>query len=183
MRILITGNPNYKGLCQGIYEAYNKNNIEFIGRHNGWDISDYEKVADYVKDFDVFVNSLYGPNGEQVRLLKSVYDKFEQGHIINISSTSSYWGDGPSPEKYIKNKTELDDLSKSLCRNVCWNGSRIRISNIAFGQLNSKSQQNRQDGRKKISLVEAGKFVQWVINSPKTLNIHYIALDPIQTDL
>ena len=60
-RILVTGNPNYEGLCKGIFEAYNHNRVEFIGRHNGWDMNDAEKVANYAKDFDVFVNSLYGP--------------------------------------------------------------------------------------------------------------------------
>ena len=60
MRILVTGNPNYKGLCKGIYEAYNHNFVEFIGRWNDWDLGDFEKVANYAKDFDVFVNSQLG---------------------------------------------------------------------------------------------------------------------------
>ena len=30
MKILVTGNPNYEGLCKGIYEAYNRNFVEFI---------------------------------------------------------------------------------------------------------------------------------------------------------
>ena len=103
-------------------------------------------------------------------------------NIINISSTSSYWGDGPSSEDYIKNKTELDDISKRLCKNVCWGPSPIRITNIAFGQLNSASQKKKQDNRKKLDLEEAGKIVKWVIDSPKEYNIHYISLDPIQTN-
>ena len=49
-RILVTGNPNYEGLCKGIFEAYNHNRVEFIGRHNGWDMNDAEKVANYAKD-------------------------------------------------------------------------------------------------------------------------------------
>ena len=90
-RILVTGNPNYDGLCKGIYEAYNRNRVEFVGRWNGWDLGDFEKLANHAKDFDIFVNSQYGPNGEQVDILNAVYNKFEQGHIINISSTTSYY--------------------------------------------------------------------------------------------
>ena len=181
MKILVTGNPNYEGLCKGIYEAYNHNFVEFIGRWNGWDLTDYEKVANYAKSYDVFVNSQYGPNGEQVEMLDAVYEKFDSGHIINISSTSSYWGDGYSPKNYVENKTLLDGRSKRLAKNVCWGDSKIRISNIAFGQLNSQSQKNKDDTRHKISLLEAGKYVKWVIDSPRDINLHYIALDPIQT--
>ena len=46
MKIVVTGNPNYEGLCKGIYEAYNHNFVEFIGRYNGWDLTDFDKVAD-----------------------------------------------------------------------------------------------------------------------------------------
>lgn len=181
-RILVTGNPNYEGLCKGIYEAYNRNRVEFIGRWNDWDLADFEKVANYAKEFDVFVNSQYGPDGEQVDILNAVYNKFDTGHIVNISSTSSYWGDGYSPQDYLANKTSLDERSKELCKNVCWGTSKIRMSNIAFGQLNSRTLKAKDD-KHKISLQEAGQLVKWVIDSPTYTNIHYIALDPIQTDL
>ena len=86
-RILVTGNPNYEGLCKGIYEAYNNNRVEFIGRHNGWDMNDAEKVANHAKDFDVFVNSLYGPDGQQNRILEEVYKKFEENlKFSNVKS-------------------------------------------------------------------------------------------------
>ena len=181
MRILITGNPNYQGLTQGIVRT-STSGIECIGRWNGWDINDAEKIANHAKNFEIFINSQYGPDGQQLKILEAVYKQFWEGHFINISSTSSYWGDGPSSEDYIKNKTELDDISNRLCKNVCWGPSPIRITNIAFGQLNSASQKKKQDNRKKLDLEEAGKIVKWVIDSPKEYNIHYISLDPIQTN-
>lgn len=181
-RILVTGNPNYEGLCKGIFEAYNHNRVEFIGRHNGWDMNDAEKVANYAKDFDVFVNSLYGPDGQQNKILEAVYSKFEKGHIINISSTSSYWESGYSPQNYIDNKTLLDGMSKKMSNDSCWGNSNIKVSNIAFGQLNSQSQKERKDNRNKITLRQAGEFVKWVIDSPADINIHYMAMDPIQKD-
>ena len=181
-RILVTGNPNYEGLCKGIYEAYNNNRVEFIGRWNNFDLGDFEAVGNKAKDCDVFVNSQYGPDGEQVDILNAVYSKMESGHIINISSTTSYWGDGYSPKNYLKNKTALDERSKELCKNVCWGNSKVRITNIAFGQLNSKTQKVKDD-KNKISLLEAGKLVKWVIDFPPNINLHYISLDPIQTDL
>jgi len=182
MRILVTGNPNYQGLCSGIYKAYSNNQIEFIGRWNDWDLTDTDKVAEYAKDYDVFVNSQYGPNGEQVDLLHKVYKVFKGLHIINISSTTSYWGDGYNPGNYLKNKTDLDEASKTLSQNSAFGNSKIRVTNIAFGQLASQTQIVK-DTNNKISLLDAGKLVKWVIDSPRSYNLHYMALDPIQTDL
>ena len=145
-------------------------------------MNDAEKFANHAKDFDVFVNSLYGPDGQQNRILEEVYKKFERGHIINISSTSSYWESGYSPQNYIDNKTLLDGLSKKMSNDSCWGNSEIKVSNIAFGQLSSQSQKERKDNRKKISLEQAGQFVKWVIDSPTDINIHYMAMDPIQRD-
>ena len=180
MRIIVTGNPNYKGLCHGIREAYNHNFVEFIGRWNDWDLTDYDKVADHVKDYDVFVNSQYGPNGEQVDLLNAVYNKFETGHIINISSSAAYWNNGR--EDYLKNKKALEHRSKELSKISCWGETPIRVSCISFGELGSESQLSRNDERRKISLIAAGNLVKYVIDSPRTTNLHYITLDPIQTN-
>ena len=195
-RIIMTGNPNYEGLCKGVYQAYSQNRVEFIGRWNGWDVNNLDAIADYIKDFDVFINSQYGPGGEQITLLKKVYPIFKGNHIINISSTSSYWGkvadtskplDAPegfpefSQENYVKNKTALDEESKKLCKYVCWGTNKIRISNIAFGQLRSKYK-IQKDNKNKISLLQAGQMVKWVVDSPTNMNLHYIAMDPIQRE-
>jgi NAD(P)-dependent dehydrogenase (short-subunit alcohol dehydrogenase family) len=195
MKIIVTGNPNYEGLCKGIKQVFGPN-VEFIGRWNGWNVTDLDAVADYVKDFDIFINSQYGSNGEQITLLKKVYAIFKGKHIINISSTSAYWAnvsdttkplDQPEDfpkfdvENYVKNKTALDEASKELCKNTCWGTNKIRISNIAYGQLASKYQLLRNNVNK-ISLTQAANIVKWVIDSPDNLNVHYVSVDPIQRD-
>ena len=195
MKIIVTGNSNYEGLCKGIKQVFGPN-VEFIGRWNGWDLTDLDAVADYVKDFDIFINSQYGSNGEQIGLLKKVYAIFKGKHIINISSTSAYWAnvsditkplDQPEDfpkfdaENYVKNKTALDEASKELCKNTCWGTNKIRISNIAYGQLASKYQLLRNNVNK-ISLTQAANIIKWVIDSPDNLNVHYVSVDPIQRD-
>ncbi len=45
----MTGNPNYEGLCKGVYQAYSQNRVEFIGRWNGWDVNNLDAIADYIK--------------------------------------------------------------------------------------------------------------------------------------
>ena len=82
---------------------------------------------------------------------------------------------------FFKNKTALDEESKKLCKYVCWGTNKIRISNIAFGQLRSKYK-IQKDNKNKISLLQAGQMVKWVIDSPTNMNLHYIAMDPIQRE-
>ena len=43
MKIIVTGNPNYEGLCKGIKQVFDPN-VEFIGRWNGWDLTDLDAV-------------------------------------------------------------------------------------------------------------------------------------------
>jgi NAD(P)-dependent dehydrogenase (short-subunit alcohol dehydrogenase family) len=177
MKILVTGNPHYDGLCSGINKVLD--NVDFIGRWNGWNMTDFDAIAEKAKDYEVFVNSQFGPNDIQLHILNAVYDKFEKGHIINIGSSSAYWKNG-SPQDYIETKSKLEDRSKELSNHACWANKPIRVSCIAYGQLNSQSQKQR-DSRQKIDLVEAAKVIKWIIESPAEYNLHYVALDPIQT--
>jgi len=178
MKILVTGNPSYQGLAQGIYTALNDPldyEVEFIGRHNGWDLRNFDLVADYAKDFDVFINSLYIPNQGQAILLDKVYEKFKQGHIINISSTVVYWDNGEV--QYNNDKSHLEKHSKKLSNECCWNNSNIKVSCIAYGPLDSESK--KLDTQNKISLIEAGNIIKFVIES-SNCNINYLVVDPIQ---
>jgi len=178
MKILVTGNPNYDGLCKGINSVLD--NVDFIGRWNGWNMLDFDAIAEKAKNYDVFINSQFGPNDLQLHILNAVYKKFEKGHIINIGSSSAYWKDG-SPNDYIETKSKLEERSKELSNYVCWGDTRIRVSCIGYGQLNSQSQKQRDDGRIKIDLFDSAKVIKWIIDSPSYYNLHYIALDAIQT--
>lgn len=179
MKILVTGNPNYDGLCSGISRVLN--NVDFIGRWNGWNMMDFDAIAEKAKDYDVFINSQFGPNDLQLHILNAVYDKFEKGHIINVGSSSAYWKDG-SPQEYIETKFKLEERSKELSNHACWANKPIRVSCVAYGQLNSQSQKQRDDLREKIDLVDAARILKWIIDTPPSYNLHYLSLDPIQTN-
>tara|TARA_B100002019_G_C21177535_1_gene551919 strand:- start:280 stop:816 length:537 start_codon:yes stop_codon:yes gene_type:complete len=178
MKILVTGNPSYEGLAKGIAQAMPDYNIDFIGRHNGWRMNDYDTIADKAVEYDVFVNSLYIPSEGQTVLLDKVYNKFEKGHIINISTTSVYWNNGS--EKYLREKGSLEAYSKKLSNKSSWENSPIKVSCIAYGPLDSESQLDKPG--KKISLKEAGSIVKFLVDQPAEINTHYICLDPIQKD-
>ena len=182
MKVLVTGNPNYKGLAYGIQQALDgtEHTVEFIGRWNDWNIRETDKVAEYAKDFDVFVNSQYGPTGEQQNLLTDIYDSFAKGHIINIGSSREYWRD--KDDAYTANKVELHDMSRERCTWHCFGNSDIKMSYISFGNLASESQLARNDDKARIDLKQAGEYIKWIIEQPSNINLHYLALDPVQTN-
>ena len=45
MKVLVTGNPNYKGLAYGIQQALDgtEHTVEFMGRWNDWNIRQTDK--------------------------------------------------------------------------------------------------------------------------------------------
>ena len=57
---------------------------------------------------------------------------------------------------YLESKTALDEASKTYSQYCAFGDSKIRVSNIAFGQLDSKKVNDTSDS-KKISLLDAGK--------------------------
>lgn len=178
MKILVTGNPNYDGLASGIYEVFCKSDLEFISRSNGWNLFDHETIAEYAKNFDVFINNSYVPNFGQVNILKSVYSKFNNGHIINISSTVVYWNNLKQID-YYQEKLELEKLSKKLSSDSVSKGI-VKVSCIAFGELDTERQRSRNDNRNKMNVIKAASVIKNIIDND--YNISYMNLDPIQKE-
>ena len=102
---------------------------------------------------------------------------------LSVSGVSTFTGTADFNGSIdVIGQTELDELSKKYSQYGTFGSSKIRVSNIAFGQLASQTQLDKSTNNK-ISLLEAGKLVKWVIDSPRSYNLHYMALDPIQRDL
>lgn len=182
MKILITGNPKYEGLAQGLAKVLVDYDITFISRNNGYDLTDVQTITEIAKDYDVFINNTNIPNDGQLKLLDSVYNSWSEGLIINVSTTSVYW-DNKKNIDYYNSKLKLEQRSKELSSKSAEHGNKIRVSCIAFGELNTESQRSRQDGRNKMLLTDAAQYVKILIDSPKTININYICLDPKQKEI
>jgi len=181
MKILITGNPEFQGLCHGLQEVLSMYELKFISRGTGYDLYDFENVSEMAKDYDVFINSTNIPDDGQLKMLDMVYSKWSMGHIINVSTTSVYWNN-QTKIKYYEQKLKLEQRSKELSNQSAEFGNDIRISCIAYGQLDTPEQRKHYDGRKKMSVITAANYIKMLIESPKDINIHYICLDPRQTD-
>lgn len=181
MRIIVTGNPDYQGLCYGIKHVLDTYDVTYISRNNGYDLSDIERITTVIKDYDVFINSTNIPNDGQLHLLNSVYNAWTIGHIINVSTTSVYWDNQKNLEYYEK-KLRLEERSKELSNNSAEFGNNIRVSCIAYGELDTPNQRARNDNRNKINLITAASYIKMLIDSPSDININYICLDPRQTN-
>lgn len=179
MKILITGNPNYSGLCKGLSRVLETYDVTFISRSLGYDLSDIHNVTKYAANYDVLINSTNIPNDGQLILLDSVYDSWTQGHIINVSTTSVYWNNKNNLE-YYNSKLKLEERSKQLSNRSIEDNKKVKVSCVAFGQLDTESQRSRNDGRNKIDLEVAAQYVKFLIDLPKNVNINYLCIDPIQ---
>lgn len=181
MRIIVTGNPDFKGLCHGLKSVLDSYEVTYISRSNGYDLSDVEYITNIIKDYDVFINSTNVPNDGQLNLLNSVYNAWDAGYIINVSTTSVYWNNQKNLE-YYERKLRLEQRSKELSNQSAEFGHNVRVSCIAFGELDTISQQSRNDNRNKMSVVTAANYIKMLIESPADININYICLDPRQTN-
>lgn len=181
MKILVTGNPDYEGLCYGLREVLSTYNVKYVSRCYGDDLTNIESIAEIAKDYDVLINSTNIPDDGQLRLLDLVYSHWTKGHIINVSTTSVYWNN-QNNLKYYEQKLKLEQRSKELSNQSAEFGNNIRVSCIAYGQLDTPEQRARNDNRNKMSVVTAANYIKMLIESPADININYICLDPRQTN-
>ena len=179
MKILITGNPNYAGLAHGLSTVLKDHDLMFLSRSLGNNLLDVSAIAEYSKDFDVFINNTYIPNNGQLALLDAVYSVGAVTQIVNVSSTSVYWENIRNID-YYSDKCALEQRSKFLSNQCAEHGNSIRISCIAYGMLDSESKRVKSPDRNKIDLIVAAKYIGMLIESDRSINIPYICLDPIQ---
>lgn len=182
MKIFVTGNPNYDGLCSGLKEVLYDRDVTYASRNFGQDLTDIDSIVELAQGYDILVNSTNIPNNGQIKLLNSVYDRWTSGHIINVSTTSVFWNNQKNIEYYY-NKFLLENRSRELSNLSIETGKGPKVSCIAFGALDTTSQRLKNDGRIKMPVVTAATYVKLLIDSPSTVSISYLCLDPIQTEI
>jgi hypothetical protein len=116
MKILCTGNPTRPGIAQALSKKFN--NITFIFRSNGFDLTTddgIEQYKDLLLSHDVFINCSQVCLGSQENLLRIARSIWDQGRVINIGSVLEFkrweWIDPVT----AKEKRDLRDLSIELC--------------------------------------------------------------------
>lgn len=92
MKIVVTGHT--RGIGKAIYDLLSSYGHEVVGmsRSNGFDLSEFEKVASAVLEEDpgILINNAFAPQA-QTNLLKTVYASWREKHkfIINMGSVAA----------------------------------------------------------------------------------------------
>lgn len=178
--MIITGNKN-KGLAKALYELYP--NEFYCSRETGYDLTnreDQERFALLCLHHDVIVNCSALWRFEQTNLLDIIYKTCVKNnhtpHIISIGSTTDRVKNG-KPWLYNAEKKALRDYSNTLALGGVWD-KYPKISYISFGILSNN--QHKHPDRKCLEISEAAKYIKWLIDQPRYVNINEISVDPMQ---
>ena len=130
MKVAITGHT--QGFGNSLYKIFKSRGHDIVGfsRSNGFDISNNlirEQIINEIKNFDVFINNAYHPQG-QIDMLNEILKCWDNTEkiVVNISSLIVY-KDSP----HFKGELELYRDSKIKLNNIIKNykGSVKILSN------------------------------------------------------
>ena len=170
-KIALTGHTS--GVGKNILENI-QGEFRCYSRSNGFDINKPEirkKIILNASDCDIFINNAKGEGLSQLNLLFDLFTawKDQDKHIINIGSRAAVACEYRfKPHLYSIEKAALHEGVKQIlnCPRKC------KITNIAFGLLNTPS--NSSEDQKKMNLSVVHETLSLVLNS--SLPINYIQL-------
>lgn len=173
MKIGITGHSDFLG--KGLFDFLSKNH-EVIGfsRSNGYDLKNYEKILDDVKDMDVFINNTYHAEYQQ-KIFEELFEKWKDKDktIFNIL-TSAIFNNG-SIEDYRENKLRLQKSSlEKINSNL---DKKVRIVNLYPNTL----EHNKRVGFNKVNFSEVYDVIDFQLKLPQNLELTHICISRTTT--
>lgn len=173
MKIGITGHSDFLG--KGLFDFLSKNH-EVIGfsRSNGYDLKNYEKILDDVKDMDVFINNTYHAEYQQ-KIFEELFEKWKDKDktIFNIL-TSAIFNNG-SIEDYRENKLRLQKSSlEKINSNL---DKKVRIVNLYPNTL----EHNKRVGFNKVNFSEVYDIIDFQLKLPQNLELTHICISRTTT--
>lgn len=173
MKIGITGHSDFLG--KGLFDFLSKNH-EVIGfsRSNGYDLKNYEKILDDVKDMDVFINNTYHPEYQQ-KIFEELFDKWKDKNktIFNIL-TSAVFNNG-SIEDYRENKIRLQQSSLGKINSNL--DKKVRVVNLYPNTL----EHNKRVGFNKVNFSEVYDIIDFQLKLPQNLELTHICISRTTT--
>ncbi len=178
--MIITGNPK-EGVAQALHKLYP--NAVFCSRESGYDLTKTDHMFTFANEctkHDIIIINSALWRFHQTVLLDIVYKALRtaksEAHIVCIGSTTDRTKKG-SAWLYNAEKKALRDYSNSLSLLGVWH-SGPKTSYISFGTLSNN--QHKPPDRVCMSIDQAARYVKWLIEQPKDVNINEISIDPMQ---
>jgi|SaaInl5LU_22_DNA_1037371.scaffolds.fasta_scaffold19204_3 hypothetical protein len=180
MKVLISGNKEF-GIAKELSMLYS--NANFASRATGFDLTTSDGQALFSKmslrHDNIIINSALWKFNQTV-LLDTVYKTCQANnhcpHIIVIGSTTDRVKNGKT-WLYNAEKKALRDYANTCAINAVW-GISPKVSYISFGTLSNN--QEKHPDRKCLDIKEAAKYIKWLTDQPKHVNINEISIDPMQ---
>ena len=178
--MIITGNPK-EGVAQALHKLYP--NAVFCSRESGYDLTKTDHMFTFANEctkHDIIIINSALWRFHQTVLLDIVYKALRtaksEAHIVCIGSTTDRTKKG-SAWLYNAEKKALRDYSNSLSLLGVWH-SGPKTSYISFGTLSNN--QHKHPDRVCMNIDQAARYVKWLIEQPKDVNINEISIDPMQ---
>lgn len=168
LKIGITGHSKGigKALADGLSEA--GHDVMGFSRSNGFDIINYDQIAQAVEDSDVFINNAWS-DYYQVDLLNAVFNKWrddESKTIVNISSLAKYTGLSDNLSIYTATKAALSHQALKLMFKT---NRKCKIININPGYVDTEMVEGKDF--KMLTPKETAETIMWAINQPRHIEV------------
>lgn len=133
--------------------------------------------------YDVFINNSYIHHFTQLELCRKVWTKWMEnkkaGLIINIGSSAA---DLVRPDNrfYPTSKRALEDYSRQLYLYSNWANSKIRVSCINFGGIDTEETLKKWPHFSHLDVNYCAMVLDFVLKIPDNYNMDFLQLTPIQ---
>lgn len=172
-RVLCTGNPdNPLFLASGFRKIFD--NITFIHRSAGWDLTDQSESAKHrlrllFAQHNTFINASHIGFGIQCNLLELCNQSVKHCDVFNIGSTHEY--DGGGSAAYQQSKLALRNKSLDL------NTYRFQTHHIILGKID-KTLHSEDIAKKALEIDTICGVVVWIMQQP--FKVPVICIDQVK---
>jgi hypothetical protein len=156
-KIICTGNPDHQGIAKALTNVYN--DITFVSRSNGYDLSTsegLEKLKNILPNFNVLINNAHVGYGVKRKVLEITREVWSEGRVINIGSYSEIRKYSLGTFYSTQDATELRELGFEL------GDEKFRVTHFMAGPFKSTAKPMSTESMDPIHIANT---IKWVLES------------------
>ncbi len=134
-------------------------------------------VEDVRRCLELNIVAAFNCMSHAVRLMKETGDT---GKVVNIGSVRSHWTEGGDGGAYNASKAGLRSMTESVARQLHGSGSRIAVSLICPGVVDTTlTNPNREDRPGWLRPADIARSVLHVVTAPPGVNVFDVVVIPM----